>query len=130
LWEAVKDAGVDAIIATQFGRTRQTAAPTAMATGLTVEVVPTSADPNSARVMADAIRKHVGQTVLVIGHSNTVPLIISALGAKEPAPICDASYDNLYVVTLRDGKASVVHGKFGERTPEDQGCLGMVMKKP
>src|SRR5438045_4134548 len=50
LWEAVKDAGVDAIIATQFARTKQTAAPAAMATGLSVEVVPTSADPNSARV--------------------------------------------------------------------------------
>jgi broad specificity phosphatase PhoE len=128
LWDAVKDAGVEAIIATQFARTKQTAAPTAMATGLTVEVVPTSADPNSARVMADAIRKHAGQTVLVIGHSNTVPMVIAALGAKEPAPICDASYDNLYVVTIRDGKANVVHGRFGERTPEDQGCLAM--KKP
>jgi broad specificity phosphatase PhoE len=128
LWEAVKDAGVDAIIATQFARTRQTAAPTAMATGLTVEVVPTSADPNSARAMADAIRKHAGQTVLVIGHSNTVPNIIEQLGAKLPAPICDASYDNLYIVTIRDGKANVVHGRFGERTPEDQGCLGM--RKP
>ena len=131
LWDAVKDAGVEAIIVTQFARTRQTAAPTAMATGLTPEIVQTSNDPNVNRAMADAIRKHAGQTILVIGHSNTVPFIIAALGAKEPAPICDASYDNLFIVTLKGQSAQLIRGKYGERTPDDVGCLGMSgMKKP
>lgn len=131
LWDAVKDAGVEAIIVTQFARTKQTAAPTAMATGLTPEVVQTSADPNATGAMADAIRKHAGQTILVIGHSNTVPLIIAALGVKQPFSICDASYDNLYVVTLNGQNARLIRGKFGERTPDDEGCLGMSMtKKP
>jgi broad specificity phosphatase PhoE len=130
LWNAVKDAGVDAIITTQFARTKATAAPTAMATGITPEVVQASANPNSANAAADAVRKHAGHTVLVVGHSNTIPLIIAALGIKQPISICDASYDNLYVVTLRDGKAGLVQAKFGERTPEDQGCLGMTIKKP
>jgi broad specificity phosphatase PhoE len=130
LWNAVKDAGVDAIITTQFARTKATAAPTAMATAVTSEIVQASADPNSANAVAEAVRKHAGHTVLVVGHSNTIPLIIMALGVKQPPAICDASYDNLYVVTLREGKASLVQAKFGERTPEDQGCLSMTVKKP
>jgi broad specificity phosphatase PhoE len=126
LLAAVRDAGISAIITSQFARTKATAAPIAAALGLTPEVVPTSADPNSARVTADAIRAHVGQTVLVVGHSNTVPFIIDALGAKEPAPICDSAHDNLYIVTLRpNAKPTLLHAKYGERTPDDQGCLGM-----
>jgi hypothetical protein len=61
--------------------------------------------------------------VLVVGHSNTVPAIIEALGAVRPAPICDPEYDNLYVVTIGpDGKAGVVRAKFGARTPVDSSC--------
>src|SRR4051812_43734713 len=49
LLEAVKDAGVTAIITTQFARTKGTAAQVATSLGITSEVVPASADPNSAR---------------------------------------------------------------------------------
>ena len=129
LLAAVKDAGVSAIITTQVVRTKATAAPAAQALNLVPEILAASNDPNNARVVADAIRKHAGETMLVVGHSNTVPLIIAALGAKEPAPICDASYDNLYIVTIGgDGHAGVVHARYGARTPDDQGCLS-IMKK-
>jgi broad specificity phosphatase PhoE len=121
LWNAVKDAGVDAVITTQLTRTRATAAPTATALGLTPTIVP--ATSTNAKDVATAVRGLAGHTVLVVGHSNTVPAIIAALGAKEPAAICDSSYDNFYVVTIGpDGKAAVVHTRFGARTPDDEGC--------
>jgi broad specificity phosphatase PhoE len=122
LWIAVKDAGVGAVITTQLVRTRATAQPTVAAMHLTPEVI-RAGGATHAKDVADAVRKHAGQTVLVVGHSNTVPAIVEALGAPRPPAICDPEYDNLYVVTLApDGKAGLVRAKFGMRTPVDSAC--------
>jgi broad specificity phosphatase PhoE len=122
LWAAIKDAGVTAVITTQFARTRATAQPTVSATHVTPEIIRAGGAAHPKEV-ADAVRKHAGHTVLVVGHSNTVPAIIEALGAARQTPICDPEYDNLYVVTIApDGKAGVVRAKFGVRTPVDSSC--------
>jgi broad specificity phosphatase PhoE len=123
LLNAVRDANVSAIITTQYARTKSTAQPTASALGLTPQVVNAQSTPTD---VAAAIHQHAGHTVLVVGHSNTIPAIVEALGAKRPAPICDAVYDNLYVVTIDGaGAPSVVHAKYGARTPEDATCAAM-----
>jgi broad specificity phosphatase PhoE len=121
LWNAIKDAGVTAVITTQYARTKATAQPTTTAAHLTPEIVQTTG-PNHAQDVASAVRRHAGQTVLVVGHSNTIPAIVEALGAARPAPICDPEYDNLYVVTINDEKVSLVRAKFGTRTPVDASC--------
>ena len=119
LWEAVKDAGVNAVITTQYVRTKATAQPTATALGITPEVI-NAAGATHPQNVAAAARKHAGRTVLVVGHSNTVPAIVEALGAKKPPEICDPEYDNLFIVTIAsDGKAGVVRSKFGARAPAD-----------
>ena len=74
----VKDARPAAIIATQLRRTVETAQPSAAGTGVTSEVVPVSSagmQQNAVNV-ATAVLRHPGKTVLVVGHSNTVSLII------------------------------------------------------
>jgi broad specificity phosphatase PhoE len=125
LWNAIKDAGVTAVITTQFARTRATAQPTATNAHITPEVVATTGRSH-AQDVANAARKHAGQTVLVVGHSNTIPAIVEALGAPKPPAICDPEYDNLYVVTIApDGKAGLVRAKFGTRTPADASCATM-----
>ena len=114
LAELLKDAGVKAIISTEFQRTRLTVAPMGARLGLTTEILSARA-PNHARMVADSIlAKHRGETVLVAGHSNTVPDIVAALGAPKPDAICDAGYDNLFIVTVpASGAASVVRLHFG-----------------
>lgn len=125
LWEVVKDAGVNAVITTQFARTVETGAPTAEHLGLTGEVVSAAGADHPARVAA-AAKKHTGETVLVVGHSNTVPAIIAALGAKEPPAICDEAYDNFYVVRIdAAGKASLIHSRYGAATPVTASCAAM-----
>ena len=125
LLDVVRNAGVNAVMSTQFERTRATAAPVAKMLGVTTEIVDARA-PNHARVFADSILvKHRGQVVLVVGHSNTVPDIVAALGAPAQAKICDAEYDNLYVVTVpASGAATVVHARYGVATPVDPSCRG------
>lgn len=117
LWEAVKDANVGVVITTQLARTVQTAAPTASNAHVVPEVVQAAGTDHPARVAA-AVKRHAGQTVLVVGHSNTVPAIVAALGAKEPPPICDPEYDGFYVVTIAaDGSASVIRSRYGALSP-------------
>ncbi len=125
LLAAVRDAGVTFVITTQFARTKGTAAPTAAAFGITPEIVST-VSASHVKDVAAAVRRHAGGTVLVVGHSNTVPEIVAALGAKQPALICDSQYDNIYVVTIAtDGKASVIKAQYGARSPADSACAGM-----
>jgi hypothetical protein len=45
---------------------------------------------------------------LVVGHSNTLPEIISRLGAGTVAPISDNDFDRLYVVTKSAVQTSLV----------------------
>lgn len=107
----LRDAGVDAIVTSEYRRTADTAAPLARMLKIEPVVVPAgSGDELAARLR----EKHAGDVVLVVGHSNTVPELIRKLGGADFS-IPDAEYDNLFVVTLLpEGRASVVRLRFGE----------------
>lgn len=69
------------------------------------------------QIKNDILSNHSGQTVLVIGHSNTVPDIINRLGAGNMPVIDDTEFDNLFVVkVLSQGRASVTRLKYGNQT--------------
>jgi broad specificity phosphatase PhoE len=124
LSETLRDAHVDAIITTNLTRTRATAAPTAKALGITPEVVQAGSATHVQNVVS-AIKRHTGRTVLVVGHANTVPEIIAALGGPKLADICDATYDELFVLTPREGaKPSLVQARYGASSAE-RGCETM-----
>jgi broad specificity phosphatase PhoE len=89
----LKDAGVTAIYTTEYTRTKDTGAPLAAALKITAEVVP-------AREQAALIAKIRATTtgaVLVVGHSNTVPAIIKALGGAD-ITLAETEYDSLFFV--------------------------------
>lgn len=89
----LRSADIVQVFATEFQRTRQTAAPTAAARSLEVLVVPAK----EADALVAQIRQAKGN-VLVIGHSNTVPDLLKRLGIKDDISIGDSEYDNLFVV--------------------------------
>lgn len=93
----------DAVIATERQRTQATARPLAQAQGLTPEIVGL-AGAHVDNVVA-AVRRHTGQTVLVVGHSNTVPRITHALGGPQLRDFCEPEFSHLYVLVLKDGVA-------------------------
>ena len=105
----------EAIYVSQFRRTRETAGPLADAWGVEPEVI----DARDVGGLATRIREGAASRVVVIGHSNTVPALVGALGATEPDQIADEVYDDLFVVTLaRDGgPARSVHLKYGAPAP-------------
>lgn len=110
---ALANMTVQAAITTELARTRETAQPIVDAQHLTAEVVHTGPVAAHAKAVADAVRAHAGQTVLVVGHSNTVPAIIAALGGPKLADICDSQYSNFYVLILHDNKADLVASTYG-----------------
>jgi broad specificity phosphatase PhoE len=113
LLQVVRDAGVNAIVTTQFQRTRLTAKPAADSLGITPDVVEARGANHPAAVAAFVREKHAGKTVLVVGHSNTIPEIVAALGAPHPGIIGDPTHDNLFIVTLdASGKAKLVRAKY------------------
>ncbi len=51
---------------------------------------------------------------LVVGHSNTTPALVEALGGDPIAPIDEMEYDRIYVVTVApDGTVSSSLLRFG-----------------
>lgn len=114
---ALEHAHIDSIYATQFRRTRSTAAPLARRFGLETRVVPVSSGDieQHARELAERVRdEHAGETILIVGHSNTVPAIVEALGDSSVAPIDESEYDHLYIVNTQRGRpARIIHSRYG-----------------
>lgn len=95
-----EDTGLQAIYASCFCRTQQTAAPIATNLGLTVNNVRQDGSANIDALVEQIKSDNEGQKILVVGHSNTVPLIIEKLGGGTVDTIVEEEFDNLYVVTI------------------------------
>jgi phosphohistidine phosphatase SixA len=94
LAKLLADSGVNAVVVTEFVRTQETAKPLATKLGLKPELLPAK---DTAAMVAKLKEKHATDTVLVVGHSNTVPDIVAAYGG--PAfKLGDDEYDNLFVI--------------------------------
>ncbi|HSV33065.1 MAG TPA: phosphoglycerate mutase family protein, partial [Pyrinomonadaceae bacterium] len=105
------DSGINAIYATQYKRTQETVKPLSDRLGLPVTVV-NSAD--TSELVRQIHADHRGQTILIVGHNNTVPEIIGALGGPQLPVIPESEFDNLYLLTVyRTGKAKLVKIKYG-----------------
>ena len=92
------DTDLQSIITSQMIRTQQTAEPVAKLKALKLHILP--ADKLDAVV--ERIRTVKGGTVLVVHHSNTVPVLVEKLGGKTP-PIRDDEFDRVVVMTLPAG---------------------------
>lgn len=98
LAKTLKDAGVTAIYVTDLKRTQQTAAPLATALGINPTILPS----NDVATLSSKLRDSGAGNVLVVGHSDTVPKLISALGVTTSISLNDTDYDNLFVVLLEE----------------------------
>ena len=110
-------AGVKAIYHSDTQRTQRTAEPLAKELGLTPIVYPAKEfDALVARIFAE----QEGNTVLVVGHSNTVAMIVAAAGGPTIPDLPDDEFDKLFVVTTapcRRGPASLVTLQYGSPSP-------------
>jgi broad specificity phosphatase PhoE len=114
LARALRDLPITAAYATEFKRTSQTVAPVCAARGIEVETI----DASKTETVAAKVRARLhGETVLVCGHSNTVPAIIKALGVLTKVTIDDDEFDRLFVVTLEPDGARVLSLRYAAGAP-------------
>jgi phosphohistidine phosphatase SixA len=103
----LSNSGVSAVLSTNTVRTLETANNTAQQAGLNVQTYGTSAE--AVQLVKG---NHKGQTVLVVGHSNTVPQIIQGLGVDN-IPVVGNQFNNMFLVTIAPtGEASLTHLKY------------------
>lgn len=98
----LKDAGITTIFSTEFKRTQQTATPLAKSLNVRVTTV-SSKEPATLTEQVKAAKGNV----LVVGHSNTVPDLLKALGVDTPVKMGESDYDNLFIV-VRGEKPTLV----------------------
>jgi len=111
--EKLASSGLKIIYSTDYKRTQETAAPTAKMAGLDI----VSYDPRALEAFAAQL-KQTTLPALVVGHSNTTPVLVNFLAGTDYPLLEDHQYDHLYVVTLKDdGTASVAIEFINPRTP-------------
>ena len=118
----LSNANIKAIITSQFSRTKLTAEPLAKQANVTVTSISLSLSPSNPRMISEQsttevtnkILERAGESVLVIGHSNSIPDVIKMLGGDVTPTIDEKKFDDLFVVTVyAKGKAKVSHMKYG-----------------
>jgi broad specificity phosphatase PhoE len=105
------DNRISAVYASDTRRAQLTAAP--LAERLALDTAPMPAGKPGA-VIRELLGRHRGQTVVVVGHSNTVPEMVAELSGGRASPvIADAEFDSIFVVTVnRAGAASVLRLRY------------------
>ena len=91
----LKSGGLTSIFTTEFKRTQETAAPTSKSTGVAPVIVPA----RDTAALASKLHQLKGNA-LVVGHLDTIPDLLKALGIGPPVEIPDNDYDEIFVVGL------------------------------
>ena len=84
----------DVIYVSDTKRTRQTVAPLAAR----LKLIPKIYDPRDTPALLAAVSKEKG-TVLIVGHSNTVPDIVQGLGGERPGPLQHPDFGDIWRVS-------------------------------
>ena len=115
LAELLKKSGIAAIYSTDTERTLGTAQPLATALGLKVRLYDAKGidgqfdfAPFVERLRTEA----PDGLVLIVGHSNTIPPLLRALGCVEDVSISSDEYDNLFVVLPKNAGAALVRLRY------------------
>jgi len=96
-WAVIfKDIKFDAVYSTDYLRTIGTAQPTAKSQNLDITLYqPTKMD------MKQFLKDTKGKTILIVGHSNTIPAMVNKLiGDEKYKDIEDNNFGNLYIVEI------------------------------
>lgn len=124
----LSNANIKAIITSQYLRTKLTAEPLAKQANVPVTSISLSLNPSNPRMISEQSTAEVtnkilergGESVLVVGHSNSIPDVIKMLGGDISPAIDEKKFDDLFVVTVyAKGKAKVAHMKYGSSETSD-----------
>lgn len=93
----LKDSEITSVFVTEFKRTQETAAPTARAAHVSPTVIPA----NDMGSLVEKLRA-LNSNALVVGHGNTIPDLLKALGIATPVSIPEDDYTEIFAVFVGD----------------------------
>jgi broad specificity phosphatase PhoE len=93
----LKDSQITAVFVTEFKRTQQTASPTARVAHVSPTVVPAADIPGLAAKL-----RALNGNALVVGHGNTIPDLMKALGIASSVTIPENDYTEIFLISLSD----------------------------
>ncbi len=100
--EIFKNVKFDAVYSTDYNRTKETATPTAIKNNLELKIY----NPKTIDIPS-FLKKTEGKTILVVGHSNTIPNFVNTvIGTNKYSEIEDSNNSNLYIVPVTGKKVS------------------------
>jgi len=111
LGRLLRSVDVARVFTTQFLRSRATAESIGVATGAPVETVHSDSSAALARMVRE--RFH-GRTVVIVGHSDSLPNVMAELGWEGAEAIRGWSYDDLVVLEFRGSEPpQILHLHYG-----------------
>jgi broad specificity phosphatase PhoE len=96
LASTLRDSGITRIFVSEFQRTQKTANPLAELAKLPPTVI---AAADTASLIAAAKNATASGNVLIVAHSNTIPVILERLGVRKVG-VPDDEFDRLFIVTV------------------------------
>ncbi len=108
----LQDAGIDHLYSTDYFRTRETVEPLSTELGVDVEIY----DPADLQSFAAQLRDTPGRH-LVVGHSDTTPALVEALGGEPGSAYEVMEYDRLYVLSFAPDSVRTILLRFGAPGP-------------
>jgi 2,3-bisphosphoglycerate-dependent phosphoglycerate mutase len=103
--ELLKDWKPDAFYSTATKRTEQTLSPWAKASGKSIETY----DYAKQEEFVQQLKHMGGKTVVVVGHSNTLPQLLNQLlGVSTYTDFPEDAYGKIWIISIDHGRASVV----------------------
>lgn len=117
LRKTLGNVAVNAIYSTGYKRTKQTVTPLANEKGIAITEY--QAKKPYAELVNEILAENRGKTVVLVGHSNTVPEILKVLSNNTfNVSISESQFDNLFIVAHTEGfDAKVLQLKYGKATP-------------
>ena len=130
LADTLRDAGVTAIITSQWLRAKDTAQPLADLLNITPQVIPTADPPHQYfQTTANALKRLKDETVLVVGHI-TIPNIIAELGGPQLPTICEGVFSDLFLLIPALGWDGLTRIRYGAHEDISPRCRNVLDSRP
>ncbi len=110
LAQAMADITPGLIYSSEYARTQQTVAPLAKQWSSDI-IIKTAKDPEA---QVEAALSNCNQHVIIAGHSNTIPNLISLFGVMEEITIEDNQYGDLFIIEWENAKPKLRVEQVGE----------------
>ena len=110
LAKAMADITPGLIYSSEYTRTQQTVAPLAKQWGSDI-IIKTAKDPEA---QVEAALSNCNKHVIIAGHSNTIPNLISLFGVMEEITIEDNQYGDLFIIEWENAKPKLRVEQVGE----------------